>query len=308
MKYTLNVQAMNAPFFVPSSVADKHIKLASANQLKVLLVFLKNVSVGTSPEQISEFLKLPLSEVCDALDFWVEREIILTEGKAVPQPADEKTKPQNIKPVVVKPSREEIASVAMTDNKIPFLIGEAEMKFGRGLRDSEIRSLCWLYLDHGMEISLILMLVEYAISENKATVSFIENTALAWLGAGVTTISEAEKQIEERNKRKTAWGIVLSAFEMSYRMPSEKELEYSGKWVTQWGFKADMLREAYNICVDKNAKISMAYINKILEKWHKEGLTTTKQVKEAVKPKEVDNGFIAYDKTLVENLLNDDDD
>ena len=29
MKYTLNVYAMSAPFFVPSSVADQHIKLAS---------------------------------------------------------------------------------------------------------------------------------------------------------------------------------------------------------------------------------------------------------------------------------------
>lgn len=307
MKYTLNAQAMTAPFFVPSSVVDKHIKLASANQLKVLLVFLKNVSVGTSPEQIAEVLRLPVSEVCDALDFWVEREIILAEGKPSAQTDTEKAKPQNIKPVVIKPSREEIAAAAMTDNKIPFLIGEAEMKFGRGLRDSEIRSLCWLYLDHGMEISLILMLVEYAISENKATVSFIENTALAWLGAGVTTISEAEKQIEERNKRKTAWGVVLAAFGMSYRMPSDKELEYSGTWVIQWGFKSEMLREAYNICVDKNAKISMAYINKILEKWHKSGFTTVQQVKDAEKPKESSNGFATYDKSLVEQLLNQDD-
>ena len=307
MKYILNAQAMNAPFFVPSSVADKHIKLATANQLKVLLVFLKNVSLGTSPEQIAEFLKLPLSEVTDALDFWVEREIILAENQIVSKPAEEKAKPTNVKPVVIKPSREEIASIARTDNKIPFLIGEAEMKFGRGLRDNEIRTLCWLYLDHGMDVSLILMLVEYAVSENKATVTFIENTALAWLDAGVTKISEAEKQIEERNKRKTAWGIVVSAFKMSYRMPSDKELEYSGKWILEWGFKTEMLREAYNICVDKNAKISMAYINKILEKWHKSGFTTVQQVKDSEKPKENDNSFATYDKSLVEQLLNQDD-
>ncbi|MBQ1186214.1 MAG: DnaD domain protein [Clostridia bacterium] len=305
MKYTLNVSAMSAPFFVPSSVADQHIKLASANQIKVLLVFLKNVSVGTSPEQIAEFLRLPISEVTDALDFWVERGIISREGSMVEEKTVEKPVSKAVRPTVIKPTREEIA--ALDDEKISFLISEAEMKLARGLRDSEIRSLCWLYLDHGMDVSLILMLVEYAVSEGKATVSFIENTALSWLDAGVTTLTDAEEQIEIRNKRKTAWGVVLSSFGMEYRMPSDKELEFSGKWITEWGFSHALLKEAYNICVDKNAKLSFAYINKILEKWHKEGIKTVEETKATAKPKESKSGFGAYDKSLVEKLLNSDD-
>ena len=307
MKYLLNTSAMNAPFFVPSSVADKHIKLASATQLKVLLVFLKNVSVGTSPKNIAEFLRLPESEVIDALNFWVEREIILLDGeKTVPAPAD-KSKPEAVRSAAIKPSREEVSLASMNDAKIPFLIQEAEMKLSRSLRDGEIRTLCWLYLDHGMDVSLILMLVEYAVSEGKATISFIENTALAWLAAGVTTLSEAEEQIEARSRRKTAWGVVLSAFGMEYRMPSDKELELSGKWVIEWEFKRELLHEAYNICIDKNAKLSMAYINKILEKWHKDGVKMVEDTKAAAKPKKDNGGFGAYDKSLVEKLLNKDD-
>lgn len=307
MKYTLNASAMTAPFFVPSSVADKHIKLASETQLKVLLVFLKNLSLGTSPEQIAEFLRLPLSEVLDALNFWVEREIILTDRKEPVFAPQEQAKAAAVRSVAIKPSRDEISSASLSDPKIPFLIQEAEMKLQRGLRDSEIRTLCWLYLDHGMDVSLILMLVEYAVSEGKATVSFIESTALAWIGAGVTTLSEAEGQIEERNRRKTAWGVVLSAFGMEYRMPSEKELEFSDRWVIQWKFGKELLREAYNLCVDKNAKLSMPYINKILEKWHKDGIKTAEETKNAVKPKKDKNSFGAYDKSLVEKLLNKDD-
>ena len=181
------------------------------------------------------------------------------------------------------------------------------MKLARGLRDNEIRTLCWLYLDFGMDISLILMLVEYAVSEDRATVAFIESTALAWLDAGVTTLSEAEEQIEARNLRKTAWGIVLSAFGMDYRMPSDKELEFSGRWVVDWQFKKELLREAYNLCVDKNAKLSMPYINKILEKWHKDGVKTAEDAKAVAKPTKQKQGFGAYDKSLVEKLLNKDD-
>ena len=307
MKYTLNAMAMNAPFFVPSSVVDKHIKLASANQIKVLLVFLKNVSIGITAEQIAEFLRLPLSEVTDALDFWAEREIVFADGKKAEEKPQEKPAAKAVRSVAIKPTREEISAAAQNDDRIAFLISEAEMKLARGLRDSEIRSLCWLYLDHGMDVSLILMLVEYAVSEGKATVSFIESTALAWLQAGVTTLTDAEEQIEIRNKRKTAWGIVLSAFGMEYRMPSDKELEFSGRWVAEWGFKGDLLKEAYNICVDKNAKLSMPYINKILEKWHKDGIKTVEETKAAAKTKASKNGFGAYDKSLVEKLLNSDD-
>ncbi len=307
MKYFLNASAMNAPFFVPSSVADKHIKLATANQLKVLLVFLKNVSLGTSPKDIAEFLRIPESEVIDALNFWVEREIVLTDGKDAVSAPEEKVSAAPVRSAAIKPSREEVSAASMSDPKISFLIGEAEMKLSRGLRDGEIRTLCWLYLDHGMDVSLILMLVEYAVSEGKATVSFIENTALSWLAAGVTTLSEAEEQIEERNRRKTAWGIVLTAFGMDYRMPSDKELEFAGKWVVEWEFKKELLREAYNICVDKNAKLSMAYINKILEKWHKDGVKTVEDTKNTAKQKKENTDFATYDKSLVEKLLNKDD-
>lgn len=305
MKYTLNSNAMTAPFFVPSSVADKHIKLATATQLKVLLVFLKNVTVGTSPEDIAEFLRLPVSEVLDALAFWADRDILCCVGKEPEKEVKKTEGEKTVRPTVIKPSREEIAKAADSDPKISFLIGEAEMKLARGLRDSEIRTLCWLYMDCGMDVSLILMLVEYAVSQGKATVSFIEHTAVCWLDAGVTTLSDAEEQIEIRNRKKTAWSMVVSAFGMDYRMPSDKELDFSSKWVVEWGFKKDLLKEAYNICVDKNAKLSMPYINKILEKWHKDGIKTAAETKVAAKNKK--DGFGAYDKSLVEKLLNKDD-
>lgn len=307
MKYTLNSNAMTAPFFVPSSVVDKHIKLATATQLKVLLVFLKNVTIGTSPEDIAEFLRLPVSEVLDALNFWADREILCCVGKESEKEVKKVEGKKTVRPTVIKPSREEIAMAADSDPKISFLIGEAEMKLARGLRDIEIRTLCWLYMDCGMDVSLILMLVEYAVSEGKATVSFIEHTAVCWLDAGVATLTDAEEQIEERNRKKTAWSLVVSSFGMDYRMPSDKELEYAGKWVTEWGFSRELLREAYNICVDKNAKLSMPYINKILEKWHKDGVKTIEDTKASAKSKKDKGSFGAYDKSLVEKLLNKDD-
>ncbi len=307
MSYILNSTAMASPVFVPASVVDSNLKLASHTQLKVLLVFLRNMTSGNnSEENISSFLNLPLSEVNDALEFWAQAGILVSTANPQKPETNKTSKPKTVKSVSVKPTREEVAEVALSDPKLSFLLGEAEMKLARGLRSNELQTFAWLYLDYQMDVSLILMLVEYAVSEGKATVSFIEKTALAWIDAGVTTLAQAEEQIEERNRKKTAWNIVRSAFGIDPRLPSDKELEYSDKWVCKWKFSREMLKEAYNRCIDQKAKISMPYINSILEKWFKEGITSLTEIAQDKKTAK-ESSFAKYDRSFVEKLLNSDD-
>lgn len=314
MNYILNGQAMTTPFVVPASVVDSSLFLASHTQLKVLLVFLKNMSSGTSAEAIAEFLSIPVSEAEDALEFWAQAGILISLGATETVIPEKKESPAvQVKPTVVKPTREEIAQLAFTDEKLAILLREAEMKFARPLRDSELKSLAWLYTDNGMDVSLILMLVEYAINQQSANVRFIEQTALAWLDAGVSTLTEAEDFIAERGRRMTAWGLIESAFGIEKRKPSDKELEYARKWVLEWGFGKDILHEAYNRCIDQKTKLNMGYIGGILENWHKSGVKTLADIenadnaaKEKASKKDGSTGSSdgAYDKSLIEELLN----
>ena len=97
------------------------------------------------------------------------------------------------------------------------------------------------------------------------------------------------------------------AFGIEARQPSKKELEFSENWVLKWGFKSEMLRYAYDICVDSKGKISMSYINKILESWSQKGFITVADVEKSKKnTSNKSNSFSAYDKSLVEKLLNSD--
>lgn len=309
MDYILNNMAFTSSFLVPAAVSDQHLKLASGNQIKVLLYFLRNVSGGAEVSDISAFLKLPEEEVKDALQFWAQAGILVSIGAPVNEVKREE-KPKVAKPVTVKPTREEISAIAFTDEKLSFLLSEAEMKLARTLRGNEMSTLAWLYLDHGMDVSIILMLVEYAVSEGKTTIAFIESIALSWLEAGVTTLTDAEEQIEARTKKKTAWGMIEAAFGIEHRMPSDKELEYANTWVIEWGFSREMLKEAYNRCVDAKAKLDMRYVNGILSRWFKDGIKTVEATREtektAAKPADK-KGFSAYDKSLVDKLLNNDD-
>lgn len=308
MDYIINPASMSSVFMVPSSVVDASLKIATEKQLKVLLFFLKNIANGVQTQEIADSLKISVSEVEDALYFWADSGVLLAKEQPISLENTEKTSKKPVKPQVVKPTREEIAMMGSTDENIAFLLREAEMKFKRTLRGNEMQTLVWLYCDQGMPVSLILMLIEYAVNEKHLNISFIESTAISWLDAGVDSILAAEKEIERQAGRKTAWGIVQRTFGIDTRKPSAKELDFSENWIINWGFNATMLKLAYDICVDAKGKVDMRYINKVLESWNSKGISTPEDVeKDNRKPtKKTKNNFSAYDKELVEKLFNRD--
>ena len=48
----------------------------------------------------------------------------------------------------------------------------------------------------------------------------------------------------------------------------------------EWHFSPDLIREAYERCVDQTGKMNLRYMNKILERWHREGILTLEQAKQ----------------------------
>ena len=70
MSYYLLPEALSAPFMVPSAVVDRHLKLASETQIKVLLFVLRHISSGIDTAVVADGLGIPESEVCDALFYW----------------------------------------------------------------------------------------------------------------------------------------------------------------------------------------------------------------------------------------------
>ena len=303
MEYLLSPAAMQKVFMLPSDAVKSYMKTASAEQLRVLLSAMCDIALGIDPDRIATELSIPLENVTDALDFWCDAGVFSKNGTVTVAPAPEKRKVAKTDSSL--PTREEITLLSSTDEKLTLLLREAESKFSRPLRFSEIQSLAYLYADISMSASLILMLVEYARSQDKLNITYINKTARAWLNAGVTSVADAEKQIEAENVRHSAWGIVKNVFGIADRKPSEKELSFCEKWVVEWGFKRDMLKAAYDACIDANSSFSMPYINKILENWHSSGFKAPEDVKKPdAKPKRDDSP--SYDKELFKKMINRD--
>lgn len=302
MKYHISSNALWSAFPVPSAVVDKHIKMAGALQLRVLLCVFRNPAEEINAEKIAKTLSAPVSEVADALVFWAECGVLATEeGEtvAVPQPVVAPKKA--VRAATVKPTREEVARRGMESPEITFLLREAEAKFGRALRQTESSTLVWLCDDEGMSIAVLLMLVEFAISDGKANIGYIEKTALSWLDSGVCDIAGAEQKINDIYKSRSCWGIVSRAFGIERRMPSKKEEEFSLLFVGERKMSTELLKEAYNRCIDATGKFSIPYITKILDKWYKNGVKKVEDIKEDGKKGK--DSIAAYDTTVFDSML-----
>ncbi len=297
MEYFINPAVFSSTFSMPSDVADKYLKLAKGEHIKVLIYIMRNAANLNDLDKISFETDVSQYDVKEALLFWADAGILVPQNKS-----DEiKEKSKTVKKII-KPQREDVAKRGLEDPKIRYLLNETQLKFGRNLKTNETSTLVWLYDDQGLDVSLILLIVQYAVTHDNANIRFIQSLATGWVEKGIDNLADADEELRSLALSEIAWNTVRSVFGINRRKPGKKEKEFSEKWVNEWGFSKQMLELAYDICVDKNAEISFPYINGIIERWHNEGVKVPEDIEKSEKSQ--DNKKAAYDLDLFEKMLN----
>lgn len=296
MKYTINTAVLGSGFLIPAIVADQFLKIATAAQLKVLIYFMRNISEAIDAEKIASVLSLPTSEVEDALFFWSQNGLLNSEQPKQTEP----------KAVIIKstmPTRADVIKRGLEDKNLMFLLREAQLIFGRNLKQNESQLLVSLYDDHGMDGSVILLLLNHCAKAEKCTLSYIKNTASAWLKAGVETVQDAEKIMAEATKQNLAWDTVRKAFGIEYRKPSAKEQQLCDLWINEWKLSNEELKAAYDACIDSSAKFNMTYIAKVIENSRK-GVDKPQKAKASTGGKTTTQNTPGFDLIEYEEMLN----
>ncbi len=276
MGYYLNPAEMTSMFAVPQSVADKHLRLASAEQLKVLLWCLKNLDKQFDITAVCDGLKLNEYTVRDALDHWCERGVLCSTVEV--KPVAELEKKKFIKRADIKPNRDEVTKRGNENPDIAFILRETEMAFGKFLSENAKSTLVWIYDDLGFSVSLIMMIVNHAKNENRLTINYIERLAVEWANDGVSDIESAEQRLILMRRRKSAWHLVETAMGIDHRSPTKAELEMADTWINEWNYGHDIIREAYEVCINTTSKFSIPYIKKVICEWHKAGVKTVEDI------------------------------
>lgn len=298
MDYLINPAELASSVPVPSSVVDRYLRLAKAEHIKVLLYIFRKMAVGDVSE-ISYETGVSEYDVKEALLYWADTGVLLPVNNT------QTAKPKEAKKVVMKaekPTRYDVMKRGNEDPKIAFLLREAQLKFGRNLKTNEAITLVWIYDDLGFDVSVILYMIEVAVSQNATNIRFIESIAAEWADKGIENVAQAEEENKRKAQVNSCWNIVCSAFGLEKRKPSKKEEEAAYKWLCEWQLPKELISEAYEECVNAKSKFSFAYTAKIIDNWYDKGIRNVEELTKFKGESKGANGA-AYDLDLYEKML-----
>ena len=307
MSVTINLGAWRSVFAVPSQIVDEGLKYSDGVKLKVLLYVLRHADKELEYKSISQGTGVNITDIPEALDYWVSLGVLQKEGslyeppKAEPQsvpvaepepviePEPQPDEPPKPRFTVAKPQKPDYVFTAQqlaVDDELKFLVSEAQTALGKVLSNADVSTLLMLKDTCGLPLDVILMLIQYAISIDKGNMRTVEKLGVRWADDGVDSVEAAENKIRQATQRTKCYSIVATAFGLKNAgSPSKKQLDYCSAWITEWKFSPEMLREAYERCVDAKGEMKFNYIDGILRRWHTAGIHNLSELKESEQTK-----------------------
>lgn len=319
MEFSVNYGILQGVFAVPNCVVDRHIKLAGAAQLKVLLFLLRHSDKTVDCEDMAKKLGYSQADIKDAVNYWKEVGV-LSQTEETGQPeyppimkktADMLVSKQEISPPedkeTVIPERTAVyeqgnikrvsnsyrftqkeAFLRVEENEgIRFLIDQCRVHLGRELQGSDVVALVSIHDWAGLSPDVILLAVGYCASRGLTDMRSIERQCTKWLDLGIRTHEQAEEYIKRKATLHSREALVQGAFGISGRRLSSKEQAAITRWFEEFGYDISIIRAAFDKTVDNTGKLSFAYLDKILANWFSKGVKTLEQAmaEGAEKPK-----------------------
>lgn len=291
MKFSINPKVMfGLSFSVPAEVTDKHLKLAGAAQIKVLLWLLRHAAENPTTEQLCKALNMQRADAADAMQYWVECGIVLADGKEA-QPEEQpqyavaakSEVPQETPSEIpyVRPTAEQILIRTKESAEIHFMFNEAQKKLGRTIGYDGQSTLLMIHDSYGLPVEVLLMLIEYCVSINKSSLAYISKAAKTWSEKEIDSIEKADEQIQLLRRCDGTWKRLCELTGISTPRPTASQSNFLSHWTNELKFDIDMIYLAYEEMANHTDKISFPYMNKVLQNWYDTGIKSAADIEEA---------------------------
>lgn len=265
---------------VPAAFLRESLPAADAEYIKVYLYMLLLASERkeASEQELSQELGMSEEEIIKALEYWKKDGIIEEkDGKIVilnkkstfcSEPALPEKK-EGVKPNYDSKS----VSKQISDTpELSEMMSIAQEIFGRILTKAEMESVFWFYDGLKFSPEAILLLLEYCVAKGKTSMKYIERVAVAWCESGAKDADSVYKIIENERQKNGYLYAVRKVLGIADRALSQSEERYLMKWRDECGMDEEMVVHAYDCCITQIAKLSFPYMDKIIERWHKQGI------------------------------------
>ncbi len=276
-EYGWNPQGLGDVFVLPAAAVDNLLALATAEQWRVLLWFSRHRQFD--PETCARAVGLTPAECRGCMDFWVEQGILLGDTAPATTPVAKSATPR---PAAVKPVWQEVLRYQKEHQEFTAFLQEVSARLGRPLNHGDNATLMYLITTAGIPSASVLMTVGYAVSVGKASVRYVESLALAWADEEIITPEQVDGKIRQLQETRLSAEKVEKLLGLA-RPLNAAQSKTVHKWLSAWCFSDVMLQHAQTITLENCEKFSVAYMDKILERWHAEGINVPEKISAAPK-------------------------
>ena len=315
--------AKNETFFsVPESVAEDHIRVATGEQLKVLLLILSNPKKYSSPAAVAKKLKTDGTAAEDCIKYWLLTGVLKEESaendkkakepekfvpsqnkkepeKFVPSSADNKEqksdsssdksedkkddsvqKTEKIDPASIyfMMQHSEISSRIDESPDLSALLCELQARMGKTIAHEGLSVFLMLYDYYGLPADVIYMLTDYCVKIGKGNYNYIKAVGQDWGMQEIDTIEKAAEKIQTLSEIDKIWNKFSVETGLKNPKPTSSQKKYFEKWLFTLKMDYALLVTAYEMTAEKTGKVSMSYMDKIIENWNAKGIKTAKDL------------------------------
>lgn len=272
--------------FVPVPAKFVRDKLPQANPtfVKVYLYLLMLASENSSAEfrDIAETLGLLESDLMTAIKYWEGMGEIYKNGDSFSftggAPAKEIPAPEKEAPV--RRRVENLAEIIENDKSLSDMFMLSQEILGKTITEKDMETIYWFYSDLKMPPEVILLLLEHCVSKGKNRMSYIEKVAVSWNEMGLTTSENVALYLKNEEQKTGFLYSIRKIMGIADRSLSQIEEKYLTKWHEELMMSEEMIALAYEYCIIQTAKLSFPYMDKIITRWAKEGISTVSAAEE----------------------------
>ena len=193
-------------------------------------------------------------------------------------------------------SEHDVLEAMDSDHSFRSLYGEVQRLLGRSLNTEELKILLGFVRYLGLPADVISLLVCYCKERARRkgnmrnpSLRTIEKEAYAWAEQGIDTLEEASAFIQAQNVRNSRLHRLMNLLQIRGRSLTAAEERYAQSWL-DLGMDEQMLSLAYERTCLNTGGLNWAYMNKILQRWHEQGLHTVEDVRSGDRKPSVPKG------------------
>lgn len=265
----------------------------------------KDNSITVNNETISKHLNIPLSDVLRAWDFWQEKGIIRKHYIDSSDDYNYEVEFINLKQLLIKnnysSSQETLNDEAFNN---PFTCSPEELAKAKenptiNNMFNEIRKIIRRYLTPNECLKIYEWLTNYNMSpdmvirafqfssqnKNRRALSYVEGVIRTWYDNDITNLEALQQYFETNDEKYYKYEKIMKSLGFKGRYLTDGEKKVVDKWFNKWNFTLEVVLRACDYT--KNiSNPNVNYIDKILDNWLSDGITTIDQVIENDKKKE----------------------